>query len=124
MIWKIFIEKNIEEINSNKERVFDDDVILFNDIVIDMLSNKNLNPIVAELFIRDKKLNISPCFYLTILLICTKNIGLHSIHFYYENFRKTKAEQITCNHSSDIGYEDIVILFLKIHCKTMLFFSD
>ena len=55
MIWKIFIKKNIEEINSNKERVFNDDVILFNDIVIEMLSNKNLNPTVAELFIRDKR---------------------------------------------------------------------
>ena len=37
-------------------------IIIFNDMVADMLSNKKLTPIVTELFIRGRKLNISLVF--------------------------------------------------------------
>ena len=50
------IYENIEEYNSNKQRKL---LIVFDDLIVDMLSNKERNPIVTELFIRDKKLNFS-----------------------------------------------------------------
>ena len=37
-------------------------LILFDDMVADMINNKKLNSVVAELFIRGRKLNISPVF--------------------------------------------------------------
>ena len=56
------IYKSIEEYKPNKKRKI---LITFDDRVTDMLSNKELNPIVTKLFIRDRKLNIS-LFYSTI----------------------------------------------------------
>ena len=53
------IYKNIEEYNSNKKRKI---LMVFDDMIADMLSNKKLNPIVTELFIRGRKLNISLVF--------------------------------------------------------------
>ena len=53
------IYKNIEEYNPNKKRK---QLIVFDDMIADMLSNKNLNPIVTELFIRCKKLKMSLVF--------------------------------------------------------------
>ena len=53
------IYKNIEEYNQNKKHKIS---IVFDDIMADMLSNKKLNPIVTELFIRGRKLNISLVF--------------------------------------------------------------
>ena len=53
------IYKNIEEYNQNKKHKI---LIVFDDIMADMLSNKKLNPIVTELFIRGRKLNISLVF--------------------------------------------------------------
>ena len=50
------IHKNIEEQNPNKKRKI---LIVFNNTIVDMLSNKKLNLIVTELFIRGRKLNIS-----------------------------------------------------------------
>ena len=41
--------KNIEEYNPNKQRKI---LIVFDDMIADMLSNKKFNPIVTELFIR------------------------------------------------------------------------
>ena len=51
--------KNIEECNSNKRRKI---LVVFDNVVTDMFSNKKLNPIVTKLFIRGRKLNISLVF--------------------------------------------------------------
>ena len=48
----------IEEYNPNKKRKT---LIVF-DMIADKLSNKNLNPIVTELLIRGRTLNISLLF--------------------------------------------------------------
>ena len=40
-------------------------MIVFDDVTADMLSNKNLNSTVTELFIRNRKLNISLVFITT-----------------------------------------------------------
>ena len=37
-------------------------LIVFDDMIANMLSNKKLNPTVTELFIRGKKLNLSLVF--------------------------------------------------------------
>ena len=44
---------------NNKERKI---LIVFDDMIADILSNKSRNPIVTELFMRGRKLNISLVF--------------------------------------------------------------
>ena len=53
------INKYIEESNSNKKQKA---LIIFDDMMADILSNRKVNPIVTELFIRSRKLNISIVF--------------------------------------------------------------
>ena len=50
------VYKNIDEYNVDKERKI---LIVFDDMIADMINNKKLNSIVTELFIRGRKLNIS-----------------------------------------------------------------
>ena len=52
------IYKNIEEYNPNKKHK----ILVVFDMIADMLSNRNLNPVVIELLIRGRKLNISLVF--------------------------------------------------------------
>ena len=59
------IYKNIEEYNPNKKHKI---LIVFDDMIADMLSNKKLSQIVTELFIRVRKLKISLYYY--IILFC------------------------------------------------------
>ena len=54
--------KTIREYNPNKKRKI---LIVFDDMIADMLKDKKLNSIVTELFIKERKLN-----YYTILLRC------------------------------------------------------
>ena len=63
------IYKNSKEYNPNKKRKI---LIVLDDIIVDMLSNKKHNPIVTELFIRGRKLNISHVSYYTIFFCCSK----------------------------------------------------
>ena len=53
------IYKNIAEYNPNKKRKI---LIVFDVMIADILSNKKRNPIVTELFITGRKLNISLVF--------------------------------------------------------------
>ena len=75
--------KNIEDYNPRKNRKI---LIVFDDIIVDMINNKKLNPIVTELFIRGKKLNISIAFITQFYFKVPKYVRLNSTHSYYENF--------------------------------------
>ena len=49
------VYKNIDEYNPDKDNK---NLIVFDDMIADMIDNKKLNSIVTELFIRGRKLNI------------------------------------------------------------------
>ena len=63
------IYKNIEEYNYGKKHKV---LIVFDDMIDDMVNNKKLNPVVTELFIRGRKLNIYIVFYYLIIFQSTK----------------------------------------------------
>ena len=70
---------NIKEYNPYKKRKI---LIVFDDMITDLLSNKKLNPIVNELFIRGRKLTISLVFITQSHFAVPKNIRLHSKHYF------------------------------------------
>ena len=61
--------RNIEEYNQNKKRKI---LIVFDDMIVDILSNKKLNPVVTELFIRGRKLKILYVVLHNLILVCQK----------------------------------------------------
>ena len=70
--------KNIEDRNPDKKRKV---LIVFDDMIAYMINNKKLNPVVTELFVRVRKLNISIAFITQSYFKVTKFYTL----FYYEN---------------------------------------
>ena len=79
MIQKILyindIYKNIEDYNPNKKRKI---LIVFDDMIAEMISNKNLHPVVTGLFIRGRKLNFSLAYITQSYFAVSKNIRLNS----------------------------------------------
>ena len=73
------IYKDIEEYNPNKKQKI---LIVFDDMIADMLINKKLNPIVTELFIKGRKLSISFVFITQSSFAVPKNIRLNSAHYF------------------------------------------
>ena len=82
------IQKNTEEYNTKKKCKI---LIAFDDMIADMLSNKKLNPIITELFIRGRKLNISLIFILQSDMYVPKNQAKFYTLFYHENSKQTRA---------------------------------
>ena len=70
--------KNIDNYNPGRERKI---LIMFDDMIADMINNKKINPVVTELFIRGRKLNISIVFITQSYFKVPKDVRLNSTHF-------------------------------------------
>ena len=80
-------------------------MIAFNDVIADMLSNKNLNSIVTELLIRGRKLNISLVLVTQSYFAVPNNVRLNSTQYLVLKIpNKRELQQIAFNHSSDIDF--------------------
>ena len=74
------VYKNIDEYNIDKEHKI---LIVFDDMIADMINNKKLNSIITELFIRGRKLNISIVFITQSYFKVPKDVRLNTTHFFY-----------------------------------------
>ena len=114
------IYKNIEDYHPNKKRKA---LIVF-DILIDMLSNKKLNPIGTELFTRGRKQSNSLVFITQSYFTVSKNIRLNSMHYLILKIpNKWECKQITLHNSSDIDFNDFMNLYKKMFHKTIFLFG-
>ena len=109
----IHVYKNVEDYNQRKKRKV---LIIFDDMIADMINNKKLNPIITELFIRGRKLNISIVFMTQSYFKVPKDVRLNYTHFFIMKIpNKRELQQIALNHSSDINFKD----FMKIYKNTL-----
>ena len=63
------VHKNIEDYNPIKKRKI---LIVFDDMIADMINNNKLNPVVTELLIKGRKLNILLSLLCNLILKCQK----------------------------------------------------
>ena len=79
-----------------------------------MINNKKLNPVVTELFIRGRKLNISIVFITQSYFKVPKDVRLNSTHFFIMKIpNKRELQQIALNHSFDIDFKDFTKIYKK-----------
>ena len=113
------VYKNIDKYNLDKGNKV---LIVFDDMIADMISNKKLNSIVTELFIRCRKLNISLVFISQSYFKVPKDVRNNSTHFFIMKIpNKRELQQITINHSSDINTKDFIDIYKKCTNKPYSF---
>ena len=116
------IYKNIEEYNPNKKLNIYIYIYIFDDMIADMLSNKKLNPIVTELFIRSRKTNICLVFITQSNFAVPKNITLTSTHYFIMKIpNKQELQEIAFTHSSDIDFKDFMNVYKQCTRKPYSF---
>ena len=94
------VHKTIDDYNPRKKRKV---LVVFDDMIADMINDKKLDSIVTELFIRGRKLNISIVFITQSYFKVPKDVRLNSTHFFIMKIpSKRELQQIALNHSSDI----------------------
>ena len=87
-----------------------------------MINNKKLNPVVTELFIRSRKLNISIVFITQSYFKVPKEVRLNTTHFF--NMRipnKRELQQILTNNLSDVDSKDFIKIFKKYTAEPYYF---
>ena len=105
------VYENIEKYNPVKKHKV---LIVFDDMIGDMINNKELSSVVTELFIRGRKLNISTVFITQPYFKVPKDVRLNSTHIFIMKIpNKRELQKIALNHSSDTDFRN----FMKIYKK-------
>ena len=105
------VYENIDDYNPDKENKI---LVVFDDMIADMINNKKLNSVVIELFIRGRKLNISLVFIAQSYFKVPKDVRLNTTHFFIAKIpNKRELQQIAINHSSDINTKDFANIYRK-----------
>ena len=87
-------------------------LIVFNDTIADMMTNKKFQAIIKELFIRCRKLNILLVFITQSYFSIPKDVRLNSKHhLIMEIDNKKELQNIAINHAAFIDYEDFVKIY-------------
>ena len=94
------VYKNIDECSPDKESKI---LIVFDDMISDMIRNKKLNLRITGLFIRGRKLNIYLVFITQSYCKVPKDVRLNTSHVFIAKIpSKRELQEIAINHSSDI----------------------
>ena len=114
------IYDNIDDYNPKTKRKV---LIIFDDMIEDIMTNKKFQAIIKKLFIRSRKLNIrsrklniSICFITQSYYAVPKDVRLNSTHYLILKVNnRRELQNIAFNRSADSDYKD----FLKIYrnCK-------
>ena len=103
------VYENINDYNPIRKRK---KLIVFDDMIADIMTNKKFQAIIKELFIRCRKLNISLVFITQSYFSVSKDIRLNLTHYLIMKINnKRELQNIAINHSANIDYQD----FMKIY---------
>ena len=72
------VYQNIDDYNPSRKRKI---LIVFDNIIADIMSNKKFQAILKELFVRCRKVNISLVFITQSYFSVQKDVGLNSTHY-------------------------------------------
>ena len=87
-------------------------LIIFDDMIADIMRSEKFKAIVKELFIRCRKLNISIVFITQSYFRTPKDVGLNSTHYILMKIGNRKElKSIAEENSGHLGFKD----FLKIY---------
>ena len=105
------VYKNIQEYNISKKPNI---LIVFDDMIADMINKKKKNSIVTELFIRGRKLNTSIVFITQSYFKVPKDVRLNSMDFFIMKIpTKREFQKIAQNHSSYTDFKDFIKVYKK-----------
>ena len=116
------IYENMDNYNPKSKRKI---LIVFDDMIADIMTNKKFQSIIKELFIRCRKLNISLVFITQSYFSVPKvrlNVRLNSAHYLIMRFKNRKELQnIAIDRSADIDYKDFMEIYREYVKEPYLF---
>ena len=114
------VYKNTDDYNPKRKRKI---LIVVDDMITDIMTNKRFQAIIKELFIRCRKLNIYLPFITKSYFSVSKEVKLNSTHYLIMKiYNKRELQQIAINHSVDIDYKDLLEIYRNYTIEPYSFF--
>ena len=100
------VYEDIDDYNlSRKTKI----LIIFDNLIADIMSDKKFWSIIKDLFIRSRKLNISLVFITQSYFSVAKDVRLNSTHYLIMKINnKRELQNIAADHSADIDDKDFI----------------
>ena len=115
------VYENIDDYNPSRKRK---KLIVFDDMIADIMTNKKFQAIIKELFIRCRKLNISLVFITQSYFFVPKDVRLNSLHYLIMKINnKRELQNVTINHSADIDYTNFMKIYREYTEKPFTFLT-
>ena len=115
------VYENIDNYNPNRKRKI---LIVFDDMIADIMTNKKFQSLIKELFIRCRKLNISLVFITQSYFSVPKDVRLNSTHYLImKTSNREELQNIAINHSEDLDYKNFVSIYRKCTSKPYSFLT-
>ena len=115
------VYENINDYNQSRKRKI---LIVFDDMIADVMTNKKFQATIKELFIRCRKLNISLVFITQSYFSVPKDVRLNSTHYLIMKINnKRELQNIAINHSADIDYQDFIKIYRECTKKPYNFLT-
>ena len=103
------VYENIDDYNPIRKRK---KIIVFDDMIADITTNRRFQAIIKELFIRCRKLNISLVFITQSYFYVPKDVRLNSTHYLIMKINsRRELQNIPFNHSADIDYKNFMEIY-------------
>ena len=113
------VYENINDYNSSTKRKI---LIIFYDMIADIMANKKFQALIKQLFIRCRKLNISLVFITPSYFSVPKDVRLNSTHYLIMKINnKRELQNIAINHSADIDYQDFIKIYRECTKEHIIF---
>ena len=115
------VYNNIDDYNPSRKRKI---LIVFDDMIADIMTNKKFQAIIKELFITCRKLNSLLVFIRQSYFSVPKEVRLNSTHYLIMKIpSKRELQNIATNHSADIDYIDFMKIYKKCTSKPYSFLT-
>ena len=89
-------------------------MIVFDNMITEIIKNEKLNSVVTELFIGGRKINIFLIFITQSYFKVAKDFRLNTTLFFIPKIpNKWELQQIAINHSSNISTKDFINIYGK-----------
>ena len=103
------VYEKINEYNLRRKRKI---LIVFDEMIADVMGNKKFQAIFNELLIRCRKLNISLVFITQSCFFVPEDVRLSLTHYLIIKINNNRELQnIAINHSADIDYKDFMEIY-------------
>ena len=115
------VYKNINDYNPNRRRKI---LIVFDDMIADIMTNKKFQAILKELFIRFRKINISLVFITQSYFSVLKDVRLNSTHYSIMKINnKRELQNSAINHSANMDYKNFIKIYREFTKETYNFLT-